>query len=124
MVCLMAMQGLGKPGINMGNMQMGVPHDFGFYFPGYADGGMSGDLNHTGLAVSLYQRMPQLASINPSTQKIPRLKLPDAIIDGECEGYVWDAMRIEGQFQKIRYPAPGHSRVHMLYRYGSSIWAL
>ena len=121
MVCLMAMQGLGKPGINMGNMQMGVPHDFGFYFPGYADGGMSGDLNHTGLAVSLYQRMPQLASINPSTQKIPRLKLPDAIIDGECEGYVWDAMRIEGQFQKIRYPAPGHSRVHMLYRYGSSI---
>ena len=83
MVCLMAMQGLGKPGINMGNMQMGVPHDFGFYFPGYADGGMSGDLNHTGLAVSLYQRMPQLASINPSTQKIPRLKLPDAIIDGE-----------------------------------------
>jgi trimethylamine-N-oxide reductase (cytochrome c) len=121
MVCLMAMQGLGKPGINFGNMQMGVPHDFGFYFPGYADGGISGDLNNTALAVSLYQRMPQLATMNPSSQKIPRLKLPDAIIDGHTKGHVWDARTIEGQFSEAVYPAPGHSPVHMLYRYGNSI---
>jgi trimethylamine-N-oxide reductase (cytochrome c) len=121
MVCLIAMQGLGKPGINVGNLQMGVPHDFGFYFPGYADGGISGDLNNTALAVSLYQRMPQLATINPSTQIIPRLKLPDAIIDGHAEGQIWDARTMEGQFVKAVYPAPGHSPVHMLYRYGSSI---
>ncbi len=44
MVCLIAMQGLGKPGVNMGNLQWGCPLDFNFYFPGYADGGMSGDL--------------------------------------------------------------------------------
>ena len=44
MVCLIAMQGLGKPGINMGNLQWGAPVDLNFYFPGYADGGMSGDL--------------------------------------------------------------------------------
>ena len=43
MVCLIAMQGLGKPGINMGNLQWGTPLDFNFYFPGYAEGGMSGD---------------------------------------------------------------------------------
>ncbi len=121
MVCLMAMQGLGKPGINLGNMQMGVPHDFSFYFPGYADGGISGDLNNTALAVSLYQRMPQLATMNPSTQIIPRLKLPDAIIDGYAEGQVWDARTIEGQFSKAIYPKPGHSPVHMLYRYGNAI---
>ena len=121
MVCLIAMQGLGKPGINVGNLQMGVPHDFGFYFPGYADGGISGDLTHTALAVSLYQRMPQLATINPSTQIIPRLKLPDAIIDGHAEGEIWDARTIEGQFTRAVYPAPGHSPVHMLYRYGNSI---
>lgn len=121
MVCLMAMQGLGKPGINMGNLQLGVPHDFGFYFPGYADGGISGDLSHTALAVSLYQRMPQLATMNPSTQIIPRLKLPDAIIDGHADGYIWDARTIEGQFSKAVYPAPGHSPVHMLYRYGNAI---
>jgi trimethylamine-N-oxide reductase (cytochrome c) len=121
MVCLIAMQGLGKPGVNVGNLQLGVPHDYGFYFPGYADGGISGDLTHTGLAVSLYQRMPQLATINPSTQIIPRLKLPDAIIDGHAEGHLWNAMTIEGQFTKAVYPAPGHSPVHMLYRYGNAI---
>jgi molybdopterin guanine dinucleotide-containing S/N-oxide reductase-like protein len=121
MVCLIAMQGLGKPGVNVGNMQMGAPHDFGFYFPGYADGGISGDLNNTALAVSLYQRMPQLATMNPSTQIIPRLKLPDAIIDGHTEGHIWDARTIEGQFGKAVYPKPGHSPVHMLYRYGGSI---
>src|SRR5262249_48756878 len=46
MVCLTAMQGLGKPGVNMGNLQWGCPLDFQFYFPGYADGGMSGDLEN------------------------------------------------------------------------------
>ncbi len=61
MVCLTAMQGLGKPGFNMGNLQWGTPIDFHFYFPGYSEGGMSGDLENTALPVALYQRMPQLA---------------------------------------------------------------
>jgi trimethylamine-N-oxide reductase (cytochrome c) len=34
MVCLMAMQGLGKPGVNMGCLQQGAPVDTSFYFPG------------------------------------------------------------------------------------------
>ena len=33
MVCLIAMQGLGKPGINMGNLQWGCPGRFQFLFP-------------------------------------------------------------------------------------------
>ena len=60
MVCLSAMQGLGKPGCNMGNLQWGCPLDFNFYFPGYSEGGMSGDLENTAMPVELYQRMPQL----------------------------------------------------------------
>ena len=44
MICLMAMQGIGKPGVNLGNLQRATPVDLHFYFPGYADGGMSGDL--------------------------------------------------------------------------------
>ncbi|MFP6761396.1 MAG: hypothetical protein VB856_06790, partial [Rhodospirillales bacterium] len=44
MICLMAMQGLGKPGINFGGLQFGSPIDYNFYFPGYAEGGFSGDL--------------------------------------------------------------------------------
>ena len=43
MVCLMAMQGLGKPGVNMGCLQQGTPVDTSFYFPGYSEGGLSGD---------------------------------------------------------------------------------
>ncbi len=35
MVYLMAMQGLGKPGVNMGGLQQGTPVDTRFFFPGY-----------------------------------------------------------------------------------------
>ena len=56
MVYLMAMQGIGKPGVNLSGMQQGTPVDHSFYFPGYAEGGLSGDMYGTAMAVSLYQR--------------------------------------------------------------------
>ena len=120
MVCLMAMQGLGKPGINMGCLQQGAPVDTNFYFPGYAEGGLSGDLDYTGLRVSMYQRMPQLPSMNSVSQMIPRLRIPEAILNGACEGYPTDPKSIEGQFKKFSYPAPGHSPARMYYKYGGS----
>lgn len=123
MVCLIAMQGLGKPGINMGNLQWGSPVDLNFYFPGYADGGMSGDLEATSLAVELYQRMPQLPTMNTPLQKIPRIYLPEAILEGKAEGYPWNGKSIEAQFQKFSYPAAGHAPVRMLYKYGGSLIA-
>ena len=121
MVCLTAMQGLGKPGINMGNLQWGTPIDFNFYFPGYADGGMSGDLENTAMPVELYQRMPQLPTMNSNGQRIPRIFVPEAITEGKAEGYPWVGKSIEHQFARFAYPAPGHSPVHMLYKYGGSI---
>lgn len=121
MVCLTAMQGLGKPGVNMGNLQWGCPLDFNFYFPGYADGGMSGDLENTSMPVELYQRMPQLPSMNSSFQRIPRIFMPEAIADGKAEGWPWIGKSIEHQFAKFAYPAPGHSPVKMLYKYGGSM---
>ena len=121
MVCLVAMQGLGKPGINMGNLQWGTPLDFNFYFPGYADGGMSGDLENTAMPVELYQRMPQLPTMNSNGQRIPRIFVPEAITEGKAEGYPWVGKSIEHQFARFAYPAPGHSPVHMLYKYGGSI---
>ncbi len=122
MVCLIAMQGLGKPGVSMGNLQWGTPVDSNFYFPGYAEGGMSGDLHHTAMAVELYQRMPQLPSMNTVDQSIPRLQLPEAILEGKAEGYVWDGKSMQAQFNKISYPKPGYSEVKMLYKYGGSIF--
>jgi trimethylamine-N-oxide reductase (cytochrome c) len=115
------MQGLGKPGINMGNLQWGTPIDFNFYFPGYADGGMSGDLENTSMPVELYQRMPQLPTMNSNGQRIPRIFVPEAVLDGKAEGYPWVGKSIEHQFPKFTYPAAGHSPVHMLYKYGGSI---
>lgn len=122
MVCLMAMRGLGKPGINMGNMQAGTPVNRGFVFPGYAEGGMSGSLMDTQLPMRMFNRMPQLPTINTSFQKIPRLQLPEAILEGHCETYgnVQAPFSIESQFQKFEYPAPGHSPVKMYYKYGGS----
>jgi molybdopterin guanine dinucleotide-containing S/N-oxide reductase-like protein len=120
MVCLMAMQGLGKPGVNMGCLQQGTPLDTSFFFPGYAEGGFSGDIEGTAIAVNMYQRMPQLPTVNTVYQRVPRLKIPEAILDGHCEGYPTDSKTIEGQFMKFSYPAPGHSPVKMYYKYGGS----
>lgn len=120
MACLMGMQGMGRPGVNYGSLQWGTPIDLGFSFPGYADGGMSGDFETTGLGISYYQRMPQLPSINTPSQKVPRLQIPEAILDGKAEGYPWDGKTIEGQFQKFSYPKAGHAKIQMLYKYGGA----
>jgi trimethylamine-N-oxide reductase (cytochrome c) len=120
MVCLMAMQGLGKPGINMGGMQQGTPIDAGFYFPGYAEGGMSGDLNDTALSVNLFSRFPQLPTVNTVYQRVPRLNIPEAILEGHTSGYPTDSKTIEGQFLKFEYPTPGYSPIRMYYKYGGS----
>lgn len=99
MVIMMAMQGWGKPGRNFGNLQFATPIDMNFYFPGYADGGISGDLTWTAAAVNNYQRMPHILSMNPVKQVIPRQRLADAIINGHSKGYLWDGSSIEAQFQ-------------------------
>ena len=71
MIMMMGMQGWGKPGVNFGCLGIGAPLDLHFYFPGYADGGISGDLMWTGNAVNNYQRMPHILSMNPVKQLVP-----------------------------------------------------
>ena len=124
MVCLSAMQGLGKPGVNMGNLQWGTPVDFQFYFPGYSEGGMSGDLEGTALPVSLYQRMPQLPTMTSTFQRIPRHV--DAGGDRRRQGgglSAGSASRSSTSSRKFAYPAPGHAPVKMMFKYGGSILA-
>ena len=120
MVCLMAMRGLGKPGINFGCLGTGTPVNMDFYFPGYADGGISGDVENTADAVQNYQRLPHLISMNTVTQKISRLRIPEAILEGSAVGHPSDSKSIVGQFARFSYPAAGHSRVKMMYKYGGS----
>lgn len=120
MILLMTMQGLGKPGVNFGNLQAGTPLDHNFYFPGYAEGGISGELNFTAAAVNNYTRMPHVLTMNPVKQVVPRLALPDAILEGKAEGYWWDGASMEAQMAAFTYPMPGYSPIHMMYRYGTS----
>ncbi|MFO1468053.1 MAG: molybdopterin-dependent oxidoreductase [Steroidobacteraceae bacterium] len=120
LIMMMAMQGWGKPGINFGNLQQGTPVDLGFYFPGYAEGGISGELQWSAAAVNNYLRMPHVLSMNPVKQLVPRQRLPEAIIEGKATGYLWDGSSMEAQFAPFEYPMPGFSKIHMLYRYGGS----
>lgn len=120
MVCLSALQGLGRPGVNFGNLQWGTPVDLAFWFPGYSDGGISGDLVNTGQPIGLYQRMPHLMTMNTVSQQIPRVHLPEAIVEGSAVGWVRDGRSAKRQFSKVIYPSPGNSPVRLLYRYGGS----
>ncbi len=123
MVMMMAMQGWGKPGINMGNLQAGTPIDLHFYFPGYADGGISGELNWNANSVNNYQKMPHVLTMNPVKQMVPRQQFPEAIINGEASGYLWDGTAQEAQFAPFQYPMPGYSKIRMIYRYGGSSYS-
>lgn len=120
MVMLMAMRGLGKPGVNMGNLDSGTPLDHEFYFPGYADGGISGDLQWNGNAVNNYQKMPHVITVNPVRQLVPKQQFPEAITEGKATGYLWDGLATELQFAPFQYPMPGYPRIHMIYKYGGS----
>jgi trimethylamine-N-oxide reductase (cytochrome c) len=64
--------------------------------------------------------MPQLASANTVYQEVPRLRIPEAILEGHTHGYFTDSKTIEGQFRRYEYPAPGYSPVRMYYKYGGS----
>jgi trimethylamine-N-oxide reductase (cytochrome c) len=120
MIMLITMQGWGKPGVNFGNLTADAPVDLYFYFPGYAEGGISGELAWTAASVNNYTRMPHVLSMNPVKQMVPRQRLPEAIIDGKATGYLWDGTSTEAQFAPFTYPMPGYSPIRMLYRYGSS----
>ena len=120
MVCLLALQGFGNEGVNFGGLQMGTPLDTHFWFPGYSDGGISGDYMSSAAGVQHYNRMPHMSSINSEYQKIPRLRIPEAILEGKAEANNYSNSSVHGQFAKVIYPAPGHSEVKMLYKYGGS----
>jgi len=59
MVLMMAMQD-GQARDQFREPAMGVPMDLNFYFPGYAEGGISGDITNTGSAPHNYVRMPHV----------------------------------------------------------------
>jgi trimethylamine-N-oxide reductase (cytochrome c) len=51
---------------------------------------------------------------------VPRLKIPEAILEGKAFGYFANPKTIEGQFIPFGYPAPGAAPIKMYYKYGGS----
>jgi anaerobic selenocysteine-containing dehydrogenase len=131
MIALAAMQGYGKPGTNIWSTTQGAPHDESFFFPGYAEGGISGDVAKTGVAFQLYSRLFPKGALSGGTanvhdtaegQIMPRLLIPEVM---RHERLKWHgkgacAASIEMQFEQFEYPAPGYPHVEMYYRYGGS----
>ena len=130
MVALAAMQGMGKPGSNIWGTTSGAPIDTSFMFPGYSEGGISGDLINSGAGYRFVYRMfPNGgATANPHAstegQRVPRLHIPEAMQHEHLEwrGKGFAGSHIEAQFQKFEYPAPGYPHVQMYYRYGGSFF--
>jgi len=124
MVQMMAMQGWGKPGINFGNGAFGARMDLSFYFPGYSEGGISGDLVNNASAVNNYQRMPHILTMNSCQQIVPRQRVAEAILweegDAQLHGGPMDPSSPQAQMQFYEYPKQGYSPIRMLYRYGTS----
>jgi len=111
MVLLQAMQGPGKPGVNIWSTVTGAPFDSSFEFPGYADGGLDA-----------FSHVAKKTAVNPVTQRIYRLLVPECILNPPVswigEGICGES--IEQQFIPYTYPEQGSPEVKMIYRYGGS----
>ena len=128
MVALVVMQGMGKPGSNIWCTTAGAPVDTTFCFPGYAEGGISGDVDNSAAGFRwLYRMFPNGGATrcthhSTEGQTVPRLHIPEAMMGQRLEwrGKGFCGSSIESQFQKYEYPAPGYPPVQMYYRYGGS----
>jgi anaerobic selenocysteine-containing dehydrogenase len=128
MIALATMQGMGKPGSNIYSTTQGVPTDYEFYFPGYAEGGISGDCENTAAGFKFAFRMfdgkttfPSPSNLNTTAgQHIPRLKVPECIMDGKFKwsGKGFCGGDIQHQMHQYEYPAPGYPKIKMMWKYG------
>lgn len=117
MVILIAMQGLGKPGVNIwGGVAMGAPLDFNFNMPGYASAGWD--------AFATVAKYPAFPDRNTVTQKVYRILLPEAILNPPIH---WHGEGFCGQYfdqnlKPMTYPEPGPNgaEIKMIHRHGGS----
>ncbi len=130
MIALATMQGMGKPGSNIWSTTQGTPVDTDFYFPGYSEGGIAGDVENSAGGYRFAWRMFDGKTTFPTASRtatpqgahLPRLKIPECIIDGKAEwcGRGFSGTDIQHQFHPHQYPSPGYAPVRMLWRYGGS----
>ena len=128
MIALAAMQGMGKPGSNIWGTTQGAPADESFAFPGYAEGGISGDVEKTAAPFRLFSGMfpkgggSRNVHDTAEGQVVPRLRIPEAMMHERLSwtGKGFCGASVESQFLKYEHPTPGYSPIGMYYRYGGS----
>ena len=127
MVYLQAMRGMGKPGIGMWTTNQGAPFNADFFFPGYAEGGICGDTNNSAAGYQLvthgvYEHPVASMVNNPLGQHIPRLLMPECIMNPPVKwrGKGFCGNSIEMQFKEYKYPEDGFAAGHMFWRYGGA----
>ncbi len=121
MVLLLAMQGLGKPGVNMYSTTGGAPHDFDVYFPGYADGGISG--GSSGPRELGPRGFPDRPTSSQIRQRANRFVFPECVMDPPQTWrgvYGFYGQSAQQQFEQITFPFAGFSTIKMVYRQGAS----
>ncbi|MGA2263791.1 MAG: molybdopterin dinucleotide binding domain-containing protein, partial [Acidobacteriota bacterium] len=121
MVLLVAMQGLGKPGVNMFSTTGGAPADWSFYFPGYADGGISG--GSSGPRELGPRGFPDRPVSSQIRQRVNRAAFPECVMDPpqKYRGvYGFYGQSAQQQFEPITFPFAGYSTIKMVYRQGGS----
>jgi len=114
MVLLIAMQGLGKPGVNIwGGASMGAPRNYAFKMPGYGSAGWD-----------TFGLVAKKTAKNSVSQKVYRLLLPEAILNPPISwiGEGFCGKSIEQQFIPYTCPEPGPngSEIKMIHRHGGS----
>jgi anaerobic selenocysteine-containing dehydrogenase len=109
-VCLVAMQGMGKPGVHVYNKM--------------ADGLTQLDMPRPEILLKLDVIRSQVWSgrplLNVTKQLIPKTQLHQAILEGTCTSMGNTSLyaHVEDQFKKYTYPIPkeeGGSEVHMMW---------
>ena len=117
MIHLIAMQGIGKEGVNIwGGTAHGAPLDMSFKSAGYSDVGWD--------VFGLVAKQATFPNRNTVTQKVYRISLPEAILDGHIEwlGEGFCVQYPTQQFKPMQYPEPGPNgaEIRMIHRHGGS----
>jgi molybdopterin guanine dinucleotide-containing S/N-oxide reductase-like protein len=111
MVLLQAMQGLGKPGVNIWTGSEGPPSNKEFFFPAYS-------IPETPMMLAA-ERVPT----NPVKQSIYRLLVPESVLNPPVSwmgaGSISSVLGPDYQFKKFKYPESGYPEVKMIYRTGT-----
>jgi molybdopterin guanine dinucleotide-containing S/N-oxide reductase-like protein len=114
-VCLLGMQGLGKPG-----RHMFTTIEWGLYccgeFPGWTFGNEIPVPGHS-IYPNLTVANQGLQRRGAPTQIIPKTLIHEAINNPPIKWYgtTWARERTENQFVEYRYPAQGCSEIHMMW---------